>query len=1002
VFVSEKGQPLQVVSEPGPWELPVMDLSGSPVAREKVREQLRADISRGFDLARGPLFRAHLYRLAPDAHVLLLAMHHIVSDGWSMAVFTRELCELYRRFCRGGDARLPALRVQYRDYARWQRGWLQGEVLERELAHWRGRLAGAPQVLELATDRMRPAVESHRGAFHAFALPRELVERLHGLSRREGATLFMTLLSGFALLLSRYGGQQDLLIGTPVANRSRAEIEGLIGFFVNTLVLRADLSGEPSVREFLARMREVCLEAYAHQDLPFERLVEELKPVRDLSRNPVFQVMFILQNAPQSALELPGLTLKFMDVGTGTAKVDLTLQAQETPEGLSGVFEYATDLFEPSTIARLAAHWRALLEAMVAAPERRVSQLPLLTEPERRRLLVEWADTGAGYGRGSCVQEMFEAQAARTPDAVALVCGGERLSYRELDARASRIAHVLRARGVGRGQRVGLCVERGADMVASVLGILKSGAAYVPLDPWFPPERLQFMAQDAELALLVSTGEVARLFDLPRERQLLLDADAGVIGSAPAAALPPDARSAQPGDAAYVIYTSGSTGKPKGVVVPHGAVVNFLASMAREPGLSADDVLLAVTTLSFDIAVLELQLPLTLGATVVVATRDEALDGRALGALLEEHRATVMQATPATWRLLLEAGWRGGSGFKALVGGEALPRDLADQLITRGVELWNLYGPTETTVWSSCARITDTSGGITIGKPIANTVIRILDAHNGLCPIGVPGELCIGGEGVSLGYWRRPELTAERFIADPFGTTPGARLYKTGDRARWREDGTLEHLGRLDFQVKLRGYRIELGEIEATLAGHPAVQQAVVVAREDEPGEKRLVAYVVAQDAPAELVERLRAHLRAKLPEYMVPSALMVLDAMPLTPNGKIDRKALPAPQRAGLQEAYVAPRTATEETVMVVFREVLGRNDFGITDNFFDLGGHSLMAARLMHRLRAVSGILLPLRNLFERPTVVGLAETMDRLSWWANLKAPASGTADREEIEL
>jgi acyl-coenzyme A synthetase/AMP-(fatty) acid ligase len=361
-----------------------------------------------------------------------------------------------------------------------------------------------------------------------------------------------------------------------------------------------------------------------------------------------------------------------------------------------------------------------------------------------------------------------------------------------------------------------------------------------------------------------------------------------------------------------------------------------------------------------------------------------------------------MQATPATWRLLLEAGWRGGSGFKALVGGEALPRDLADQLITRGVELWNLYGPTETTVWSSCARITDTSGGITIGKPIANTVIRILDAHNGLCPIGVPGELCIGGEGVSLGYWRRPELTAERFIADPFGTTPGARLYKTGDRARWREDGTLEHLGRLDFQVKLRGYRIELGEIEATLAGHPAVQQAVVVAREDEPGEKRLVAYVVAQDAPAELVERLRAHLRAKLPEYMVPSALMVLDAMPLTPNGKIDRKALPAPQRAGLQEAYVAPRTATEETVMVVFREVLGRNDFGITDNFFDLGGHSLMAARLMHRLRAVSGILLPLRNLFERPTVVGLAETMDRLSWWANLKAPASGTADREEIEL
>jgi amino acid adenylation domain-containing protein len=506
---------------------------------------------------------------------------------------------------------------------------------------------------------------------------------------------------------------------------------------------------------------------------------------------------------------------------------------------------------------------------------------------------------------------------------------------------------------------------------------VKAGGAYVPLDPSFPQERLRFMAEDAELALLVSSSALAGLFGLPREQQVLLDADASAIDGAPSTPLPVDAHSAQPEDAAYVIYTSGSTGQPKGVVVPHRAVVNFLTSMAREPGLRPEDVLVAVTTLSFDIAVLELQLPLTLGATVVIASRDEAIDGQALGALLEQHHASVMQATPVTWRLLLAAGWKPGKGFKALVGGEALPRDLADELLARGVELWNLYGPTETTVWSTCARITDTANGISIGKPIANTTVYILDGHNSPCPIGIAGELYIGGEGVSLGYWRRPELTAERFIADPFSSTPGARLYRTGDRARWRADGNIDCLGRLDFQVKLRGYRIELGEIEAAIARHPGIDQSVVMVREDAPGDQRLVAYLVAQNAPAELLDQLRAELRTTLPEYMVPSAFVVLQALPLTPNAKIDRKALPTPElgyRPTGKDSYVAPRNDLEIGLAAAWEKVLGVQGIGINDNFFDLGGNSLSAVNLILEMQQATGIKMNLGEIFHSPTIAGL----------------------------
>jgi amino acid adenylation domain-containing protein len=1002
-IVMVEGRPRQTVSEPQAWTLQVVDLSDEADPRERLTHLLRREAARSFDLTRAPLFRARLYRLAPDRHVLLLKMHHIISDGWSLGILFRELGELYDCFRRGEAATLPPLPIQYRDYALWQRRWLQGEALEGLLAHWRSRLAGAPQVFELPTDRPRPAVETHRGAMHPFTLPRELVEALRAFARREGATLYMTLLSGFTVLLSRYSGQQDILVGTPVANRNRAEIEDVVGCFINTLVLRADLSGDPPARELLGRMREVCLDAFAHQDLPFERLVDAMRPTRDVSRNPVVQVLFALQNAPQRPLELPGLTLSPLDIESGVAQVDLTLQVQETAAGLRGSFEYATDLFDEATIQRMAVHWRSLLEAMVAGPERRVSELPLLAEAERRQVLVAWNETAAEYPRHTAVHELFEAQVERSPEAVALTFEDQRLTYREVDRRSNQLAHHLHALGVGPSARVGLCVERSLEMVVGLLGVLKAGAAYVPLDPSFPEERLRFMGDDAQLALLVSTADLAHAFDLPREHHVLLDADAKTITSAPDTRVRLDERTAGPEDPAYVIYTSGSTGKPKGVVVPHRAVVNFLTSMAREPGLTADDVLVAVTTLSFDIAVLELLLPLTLGASVVIATHDETLDGRALGALLDRRQATVMQATPVTWRLLLEAGWIPEPGFKSLVGGEALPRDLADQLLACGVELWNMYGPTETTVWSTCARITDTSNGITIGKPIANTTVRLLDARRNLSPIGVPGELCIGGAGVALGYWNRPELSADRFIPDPFDTGSAATLYRTGDRARWRADGTLEHLGRLDDQVKVRGFRIEVGEVEAAVARDPAVREVAVAAREDTPGNKRLVAYLVVPDAPGDLEDRIRARIRSVLPEYMVPSRFVMLRALPRTENGKLDRKALPEPAGAAAPlQAAVAPRNPTEATVLGVFREVLERDDFGVFGNFFDLGGDSLMAARMVLRLRAASSCDVPLRMLFEQQTVAALAEAIDALAWIASDGDRPAVAGERVEIEL
>jgi amino acid adenylation domain-containing protein len=1004
-FAVEDGEPLQRIHPELKITVKVTALDHlTGEERDSKLQALASEESVGsFDLSRLPLIRVSVFKLGDAEHVLIVNLHHIVADGLSIGLLLDELDAFYRAFTGGGDPSPPGLPVQYADFALWQRQAMADAGAHAEqIGFWRTQLGGTLPVLDLPVDRPRPALQSFKGSNVFFNVPAALARDLRALGAREGCTFFMTLLAAFQVLLQRYSGADDMVIGTPVAARTAQEVKPLIGNFLNIAALRCKLSGDPTFLELLRRSRDTTLDAFSNSDLPFEAMMQHLTFERDPSRNPVFQVM--LQMLSTTAKRIGDLDVSNFHFDLKIAQFDLSLHLYEEAGAYLGRFEYCADLFYAETVKRLSSNFEQLLHAVIRDPQQRISQIPILAAPERNQILDVWNDTAADFPAGSLLHELFEAQVQRTPERTALRVGATALSYGGLDERANRIAQALRSRGVHRGQRVGLCIERGTDMLAAMLGILKAGAAYVPLDPSFPEERLRFMADDAQLTLLVSTTALAGLFGLPRERQLLLDADAKVIASAPDTRLPADAFTAQPGDPGYLIYTSGSTGKPKGVVVPHRAIVNFLTSMAREPGLTGDDVLVAVTTLSFDIAVLELQLPLTLGASAVIATRDETVDGRALGALLEQHRATVMQAAPVTWRMLLEAGWTGRAPFKALVGGETMPKDLADQLIARGVEVWNMYGPTETTVWSTCTRISDTSDGITIGKPIANTIVRILDAQKNLCPIGVPGELCIGGDGVASGYWNRPELTADRFIQDPFGTGLGATLYRTGDRARWRNDGTLEHLGRLDFQVKLRGFRIEPGEIEAGIARHPSVREAVVMVREDTPGDKRLVAYLVAENPPADLADQLRALIRTAMPEYMVPAHFVSLEALPRTHNGKIDRKALPAPGVEGAvsRVAAVAPRTATEEMVMGVFSDVLKRADFGVFENFFDLGGHSLMAARIMARLRAASSRDLPLRVLFERQTVSGLAEAIDALAWLASSKQAPAVAGNRMEIEL
>jgi surfactin family lipopeptide synthetase A len=972
------GQPVQVIHPPSPLPLRVADLRHLPEA-EREAEALRLateDARILFDLAHGPLLRATLIRLCDEEHRLFLTLHHIIFDGVGIyQVFLPELRTLYEAFLAGQPSPLADLPIQYADYANWQRQGLQGETLARQMAYWKQRLQGAPDALELPTDRLRPPDQTYRGSMHPFALSRHLTDDLVALSRQEGVTLYTTLVAAFKTLLYRYTGQDDLVIGTATAGRKLPEVQRLMGFFLNTLLLRTDLSGNPTFRELLGRVREVILEAVAHEDVPFEYLVKELQPRRNLSQNPLFQVLLTLE--PPLPVLPSGWTLTQMDVTVGTSKLDLSLELDARPESLIGRFEYNTDLFDAATIAQMVGHWQTLLKAIVTDPTQRVAELPLLTEGERQQLLVGWNATRAAYSEERCVHQLFEEQVERTPDVVAVIYEDAHLTYQELNTRANQLAHQLHQLGVGPQVLVGICVERSLEMVVGLLGILKAGGAYVPLDPTYPHERIAFMLADAQVPVLVTQQHLVKHLPAQQAKVVCLDADASVLAQR-ASTNPALVVSAD--NLAYVIYTSGSTGRPKGVQVLHRAVVNFLLSMLQQPGLSAEDTLLAVTTLSFDIAALELFLPLIVGAHLVVASREVVADGVALAELLALSGATVMQATPVTWRLLLAAGWSGKRQLKILCGGESLPKELAEQLLPKAASLWNLYGPTETTIWSTVCKIEPEDELISIGRPIANTQIYLLDQHLQPVPVGVPGELYIGGAGLARGYLNRPELTAERFIRHPFSDEPSARLYRTGDLARYRADGTIECLGRLDHQVKLRGFRIELGEIEAVLGHHPAVRQAVVVAREDLPGEKRLVAYVVLAKEQATSVSDLQSHVMKQLPTYMVPSAFVLLETLPLTPNGKIDRRALPDPSPTTIarEEPYVAPTLKVHHQLVRIWEELLGVRPIGIQDNFFELGGHSLLAARMVNRIEQVCGKKLPLATLFAGATIEYLANAL------------------------
>lgn len=997
-FGAEGREPRQTVHPDLTIRIAVTPLEHLPPEEREatVHALATAESVRPFDLAQLPLLRVALFILGPAEHVLVVNVHHILADGLSVDLLLNEVDIAYRAFVAGSEPELPALPLQYGDFACWQReAWTDDATHKGAIEYWRQRLGGDLPVLELPADRTRPDVRSFHGSNLHFRLPADVAQGVLQLSRRERCTSFMVLLAAFQLLLARHAATDDLVIGTPLGVREREELEPLIGNFLTMTGLRFDLSGAPTFLDLLRQSREATLDAIVNA-VPLSIVMRQLAIERAPGRNPVFQVLFELLRPPAS--RLGNLEVRSFDFDLGFAQFDLSLHVHDEGNGYLARLEYSTDVFERETVERMAAAFTEVLRQAAARPDQPVQGLSLMPAAEHERI-VALASGAAVAVAEQPVHALVEAQGARTPERIAVRSGNEALTYAELEARAEGIARALAARGAARGRHIGVCLDRGPDLLATLLGVLRTGAAYVPLDPAYPAPRLRFMADDAELALLVSAGPLAEWCGLPRERQLLLDRDAAELAVAP----PAPARAPVPvraADPAYLIYTSGSTGTPKGVVVPHGAVANLLAGMATAPGIAADDILLAVTTVSFDIAVLELYLPLTVGATLVLATRDEARDGGALRALLQQHGVTLMQATPVTWRLLLEAGWEGRAPFKVLVGGEPLPPDLAAALLAQGVELWNMYGPTETTVWSTCAPIRDRSTGITIGRPIANTTVRILDSRQNLCPLGVPGELHIGGAGLALGYWRRPDLTAERFVPDPLGAA-GARLYRTGDRVRLRADGNLEHLGRLDDQVKLRGFRIELGEVEANLRRYPGIREAAAAVRSDAPGDARLVAYLVPEPAAGEVVDGLRARLRAELPEHLVPGQYVVLESLPRTANGKLDRAALPAPEPEARRETPVAPRTPTEAMVLDVFRDVLGRPDAGVHDNFFDLGGDSLMAARLVLRLRAASGCDVPLRRLFERQTAAGLAEAVDLLG--ATLPAAmATGTGGRVEIEL
>jgi amino acid adenylation domain-containing protein len=988
---------------PESFDLSVADLRAVPAewAHGEVLRLMADEAEHPFDLRRDPMLRALLVRASEAEHVLVLNLHHVAGDGWSVGVLFRELAQLYGAFRAGGASPLADPPIQYADFAEWQRQWMQGGALDAQLAYWRERLAGAPAVLELPADRPRPAVQSHRGEVRAFEVPVPLAARLRALAREADATLFMVLLAGFDLLIHRLSGRDDVVVGSPIAGRMHGEVEELIGFFVNTMALRTDLAGDPSFRELVGRVRETTLEAYAHQDLPFERVVEAVQPDRTLSHNPIFQVAFALQNLATEPAELPGLTLRLEEVDSGTAKFDLFLEMEERGERLRGRLEYATDLWEPATADRMVRLFLQLLDAVVADPDRPASAAELVDGAERRTLLERWSGAARAYPQASTVPAAFARVAEGDPARVALAWDGGTMTYGELHARSSAIARRLREMGVRPDEPVALVMERSPELVAALLGILKAGGAYVPVNPQYPRGRVEMMLADCGARVAVAQARLAALLPADGPRALLVDAEwtslSGQPGGDAAADVDPDG-------AAYVVYTSGSTGRPKGVVVTHRAVLRLV----RDPDYARfgpDDAFLQLAPVAFDASTLELWAPLLNGGRLALYPPElPTMEG--LGGFVARHGVTAAWLTAGLFHQMVDANLAGLAGLtQLLAGGDVLSVPHVRRVLEAhpSLRLVNGYGPTENTTFSCCHRVRADDAeraSIPIGRPIAGSTAYVLDARLRPVPMDVPGELYVGGDGLARGYLHAPALTAARYVPHPFSATPGARLYHTGDRARWRPDGTLEFLGRIDQQVKIRGYRIEPGEIEAVLQRHPCVADAVVQVREDAPGERRLVAYVVP--APAEagdeagVAARVRAGAQEQLPAYLVPAAVVVLPALPLTPNGKVDRRALPAPAPQRAEDAAAGPRTEVERVLAAVWTEVLCVERVSLNDNFFDLGGHSLMATQVVTRVREALGVELPLARVFAAPTLAELARVVEE----AQLEAMAALMADLDEL--
>ena len=990
-FPAVDGRPVQFIRPPAPVTLQAKDLRHLPEAeREAAVQELIADEGqRPFNLTHGPLWRLNLLQVADDDHLLMLTEHHLVHDGWTEGRLVREFLTIYEAYANDAPSPLPELSIQYSDFAIWQRECLQGKAFDTQIAYWKKQLSGKLPVLELPTDRPRPPVQTFRGETQTKMLPASLAQDLYELSRRNHATLFMTVLAAFSTLLHRYSNQDDILIGSPIAGRNRAELEQLIGFFVNTMVMRSDLSGDPTFVELLNRTREMALGAYAHQDMPFEKLVEEIQPERSLNRQALFQVMFVLHNAPSTALEIAGLTIDAMRVHNGTAKFDLLFSIREEHEGLRCVMEYSTDLFDDATITRMLGHYETLLRSIVADPDQAISKLSLLTEAEERQLLVEWNDTRADYTFDQLIHQLVEAQVERTPDNIAVSFAGEELTYRELNARANSLAHYLRALGVGPEVRVGICVRRSLDMVCAALGVMKSGGAYVALDSSYPQDRLAYMLDDANISVVLTQTELASSLPASHLKVVKLDAERNIIAQH-SRENPPNTGTLD--SLVYVTYTSGSTGKPKGIAMVQRSLLNLLTWMIRTTHLPENARTLQFASLSFDVSFQDIFSTLCSGGTVVMISESERQDISNLAKTLGAegiHRIFI----PAVALQQLAEGFCAHGDFnaplrKVIAGSEQLQITQSIAAMFSGLEhaaLHNEYGPSEAHVVTELALGRDTDNWPkrpSIGRPIANTQIYVLDRHFKPTPIGVPGELFIGGLGLARGYMTLPGVTADKFVPDPFSSEPGARLYRTGDLARYLANGNIEFLGRMDHQLKIRGFRIEPGEIEVVLCQHPAIHEAVVVAHDHGPGDKRLVAYLVAFPDAKPAAGELRTHLKEKLPDYMVPSVFMLLDRLPLNTNGKVDRRALPAPEssRPELEQAFVEPRTALERVLVKSWTDVLGVESVGINDNFFELGGHSLLATQLIARVSEAFQTELPLRIIFECPSVSSMAERLQQ----------------------